>query len=79
MSTPHNPYMKQAPTNVSTADEDNASMQESSPSSKGLGFEETKNEAVDADEDKHSQKSMQAEEEEIDFKENPFQIPPLFN
>jgi len=40
MSQPHNLYTK--PTNVSMADDDNVSMHELSPSSKGSGFEETK-------------------------------------
>jgi len=77
MSAPYNPYMNKNPTTVSTADEENMSMQESSPSSKGSGLED-KNKTVDAD-DECSHKSARIEEEEIDFEENPFQIPPSFN
>jgi len=74
-SQPHNPYMK--PSNVSTTDKDNVSMHESSPSSKGSGSEEVKdndNVATTAKEDPNHM-----EEEEVNFKETPFLIPPSFN
>ena len=60
-------------------DEDNASMQESSLSSKGLGAGEDKHDEEEVNDDEQSPRSMQAEEEEIDSEENPFQIPPLIN
>jgi len=78
MSVPHNPYTKQTPKSISTTNENNALMQELIPSLKGSGFEETKNKELDVN-DEWLQKSMWAEEEEIDFEENPFQIPPSFN
>jgi len=63
------------------ADDDNVSMHGSSPSSKGSSFEETKDNdnaaPTEADQD-HTDRSR-AVEEEIQFKDSPFQIPPLFN
>jgi len=49
-----------------------------SPSSKNSGFEESKHEKDnEKDEDDHSQgKTNGNDKEEINFEENPFQIPP---
>jgi len=42
-------------------------------------FEETKHDQADAHNNQSNEKSHGEDEEEIEFKGNPFQIPPLFN
>jgi len=80
MSQPHNPYAKNALETVNTGNDNNVLMQDS-PSSKNSGFDESKQESnKDIDDKNQLQKRHNAnEEEEIDFEENPFQIPPSFN
>jgi len=80
MSAPKNPYSK--PMTVATGKEDdNVSMCNSSPtSSKDLGFEGKKTAGEDANDNEEQGKANPLlDEEEINFEDNPFQIPPLFN
>jgi len=74
--THHNPYAKTAQNLLDTNDDENVSMHDSSHL-KTFDSEGSKNEAETGAEDE-SQQHM-PEEEEITFKENPFQIPPSFN
>jgi len=64
----------------STGDDDNVSMQDS-PSSKTSGFEESKQEdhSNKASDKNANGKQHDDEEEEINFKESQFQIPPSFS
>jgi len=82
MSQPHNPYGNKAPHALHTGNDDNVSMHDS-PSSKNLGFDESKHEL---DKEHDEEESMQGrnnankeDKEEINFDENHFQIPPSFN
>jgi len=80
MSQPSNPYAKKLLSNVSAKDDNNVSMWENIPSLKDSGFEELKHEEDDENREEWSQgKTNNAEEEEIEFEENHFHIPPLFN
>jgi len=77
MSSPNHPYAKSPPSKVATEDEDNASMRDNSPSSKASESETSKPTSNDQDDD--AQRDRRAEEEEIDFEESQFQIPPSFS
>jgi len=80
MSAPPNLYAKKL-MNVAAEDKDNGSMHESSPCSKDSGFEGMHNAGEDAqdNEAQANAKPLPDEKEEIDFEDNPFQIPPSFS
>jgi len=77
MSQPNNLYMKK-PNNILTANDDNISMHESSLSSKISGSEKDNNDAATVADDPPQEKNCM-EEEEINFEDTHFQIPPSFN
>ncbi len=64
------------PNNILTADDDNVSMHESSLSSKISGSEKDNNDVATAADDLPQEKNRM-EEEEINFEDTHFQIPPL--
>ncbi len=80
MSAPKNPYAKLM-TIATGKEEDNILMHDSSPtSSKDSGFEGMCTTGEDAHNDKEQEKATTPlDEEEIDFEDNPFQIPPSFD
>jgi len=75
MSQPHhNPYAKTAQNQIDTNEDENVSMH-NSPHSKTSNSDVLK---TGAEDENWSQQHV-LEEEEIEFDENPFQIPPSFN
>jgi len=78
MSSPNHPYAKSPPSKVATKDEGNVSMCDNSPSSKASESKESKQTSKDNNHDDKSscKQDSWAAEEEIDFKESHFQIPP---
>jgi len=81
MSSPSHPYTKSPPSKDDTEDNDNVSMQDNSLSSKALELEGLKQETAEENKDKDSSHNCNnwVAEEEIEFEENHFQIPPSFN
>jgi len=80
MSSSHS-YTKSPPSKVDTNDNDNVSMRDNSPSSKDLDVEDSMKATGEKTNDNKSPHTCKnrAAKEEIEFKENPFQIPPSFN
>jgi len=81
MSSPNHPYAKSPLSKVDTEEDDNVSMQDNSPSLKDLDVEDSKQAMGEENKDKESSNNCNnwVAKEEINFEENHFQIPPLFN
>jgi len=80
MSSSH-PFAKSPPRKVDSDDDDNVSMKDNSPSSKNSEDKDgTKmtGAKTNVNDSTHTHETRAAKEE-IDFEENPFQIPPSFN
>jgi len=78
MSQAHNPYTKPASHSISTQDDDNVSMHDS-PHSKSSDSDESKQADEHDTEEADCSQRNEMEEEQIDFKDTPFQIPPSFS